>query len=133
MQLPPMIVISLHVLAGALWAGSSFGLTRNGGLDAERLFPPQMVAALLVVLTEGYLWKTLHDGAVGPMEHALGPGVGGAMIALAAQAFIGAPALGALRRNADDLAAAPSPGPVRSSRGALLAIATVAMAAARYA
>ncbi len=133
MQLAPMIVISIHVLAGVFWAGSSFGLARNGGLGAERLFAPQMVAAALVVLSGGYLWKTLHEGALGPMERVLGLGVGGAVIALAAQVFIAAPALKALRANAGDRAARRRLVLAGRAAAALLALATLAMAAARYA
>jgi hypothetical protein len=125
--------ISIHVLAGVFWAGSSFAMARNGGLGAERLFAPQMGAALIVILSGGYLWKTLHEGAFGPMEKSLGLGVASAVLALAIQTGLAAPALRTLRRVADDRVARRRLLYANRVVAILLAATTIAMAAARYA
>ena len=53
MQIALVIALSLHVLSSVFWAGSSFTLARTGGLGGEKLFRPQMGAALVAILTGG--------------------------------------------------------------------------------
>ena len=66
MQTALIITLSLHILAAVFWAGTSFTLARIGGLGGEQLYRPQMGAAVIAVLTGGYLWHLAHDGAFGP-------------------------------------------------------------------
>lgn len=132
MQLVLIIAISIHVLAGVFWAGSSFAIAWNGGIGAERLFAPQMGAALMVIFSGGYLWKTLHEGSFGSMEQSLGLGVAAAIVALAIQVGLTAPALRTLRRVTDDSVARGRLLAANRVVAILLAVATIAMAAARY-
>lgn len=129
-----MIAISLHVLAAVFWAGSTFALTRTAGGGSERLFGPQMVAAAVAILSGGYLWRTLHQGAFETMEQILGVGIAGALVALVVQGVVVGGALRNLRLQAGN-------GDAQRARillahriaAALLAVTAISMAAARYA
>jgi hypothetical protein len=133
MQLALITAISLHVLAAVFWAGSSFTVARMGD-GGQRLFPAQMGAAAIAILTGGYLWRTLHDGASGPMEQFLGVAVVSALGALVVQVAIAGPAIRRLSRGSTTETIARS-AIVTANRIAapLLAIATILMAGARYA
>ncbi|MDB5580095.1 MAG: hypothetical protein JWR80_5271 [Bradyrhizobium sp.] len=134
MQLTLLIVTSLHVLSAVFWAGTAFAVARLGGTGGERLFGPQMGAAVIVVLTGGYLWKTLHEGALGPMERFLGIGVGASLLALILQAAIIAPKLRKLSGDAKGVASARSAIVIGNRLAAVcLALAAITMAGARYA
>ncbi len=85
MPLLLMILLSLHVLAAIFWAGSTFTLARNGGTGAEALFRPQMGAAVLVVLTGGYLWHLTQSSATGASPAVLGLGALAALVAAGIQ------------------------------------------------
>jgi hypothetical protein len=64
-----MAAIALHVLSGVFWAGSTFVLARSGGIGAERLAYPQVVAVLGGIVLWGLrgllilqAWQaTFHD------------------------------------------------------------------------
>jgi len=116
MQMVLIVLIGLHILAGVFWAGSTFAIVRSGGAGAPALFGPQMGAATLTVLAGIGLWGMLHRGGMGPMEHTLALG---ALCAVAAAGVQGA----TRRKN-----------PLKGQRiaAALLAIAVVCMAIARY-
>jgi cytochrome bd-type quinol oxidase subunit 2 len=103
----------------------------NGG---ERLFAPQMGAAAVAVVTGAYLWLTLHESSFGVMEQFLTAGALCALLAVAIQAIVIGSTLRALHRRGDDDAKARSRMLVTHRVAAvLLVVATVAMAAARYA
>jgi len=129
-----MIAISLHVLAAVSWAGSTFAMARTRGTGSERLFGPQMAAAAVAILSGGYLWRTLHQGIFETMERILGVGVACALLALAIQVFVAGGALRNLRRQAGDGDAQRSRIAMAHRAAALLlAVTTLAMAAARFA
>ena len=129
-----MIAISLHVLAAVFWAGSTFAVASMAGSGSERLFVPQMVAAVVTILFGGYLWHTLHQGVFETMEKVLGVGVASALIALVVQVVVVGGALGNLRRHVGDADAQRSRIVVAHRLAAvLLAVATLAMSAARFA
>lgn len=134
MQLTLVLAISLHVLAATFWAGSSFALARMAGNGSEKLFAPQMAAATLAILTGAYLWHTLHEGSFGITERLLGAGAVAAVLALALQAMVVGGALRQLRRSENGNTRPRSHIAIGHRAAAfLLAIAAVAMAAARYA
>ncbi|MES2069200.1 MAG: hypothetical protein V4488_02550 [Pseudomonadota bacterium] len=134
MQYVLMIVLSLHVLTAVFWAGSTFTLARTAGSGSERLFRPQMGAAAVVVLTGGYLWHAVHEGGVGPMERFLSAGALCALAAVAVQAIFVGTALRKSRNSENDKPALGSRIAVAQRVAAgLLIVATVCMAAARYA
>jgi hypothetical protein len=117
MQTTLIIVISLHVLAGVLWAGTSFTLARTGGAAAERLFRPQMGAAVIAVLTGGYLWHLLHEGGFGTTEKVLALGALCAVAAAGVQGAMGAAATRKLARAGRcSRALARRPGPADRGR-----------------
>jgi hypothetical protein len=86
-------VLSLHLLAGVFWAGTTFGLALTGGAG-ERLFRPQMGAATIAILAGGYLWSQLHASGFGGSEPVLGFG---GLCAVAAAGVQGALAGRAIR------------------------------------
>ena len=122
MQLLMIISIALHVLSSVFWAGSTFVLARSGGMDAGKLFRPQMGAASLAVLTGGVLWGLAHRGGFGTMEMTLAVGAAAALTALAVQALVVGRAL---------RAGAAVAVPYRISAG-LLMLTLICMATARY-
>jgi hypothetical protein len=132
MQLALAIAAALHVLTAIFWAGSNFAAARPS-IPGERLFFPQMGAALIAILSGGYLWSTLHAGSEGPMERALEIGAISAILALLVQLVLATPVVVRLR-------SAPAPQQPPSAKvklsnrlaSLLLAIAAVCMAAARY-
>jgi len=127
------IAVSLHILAAVFWAGSTFAVARSGGSGAVKLFFPQIGAALVAILAGGYLWHHLHSNGFGPFEQRLAIGAVAALIALLVQVAGAGPVIGRLRRGGAE--SAPVPGRVAVAyriAAILLAIATLAMAAARY-
>src|SRR5947209_18996170 len=108
MQIALVIAISLHVLYGVFWAGSSFTLARSGGAGGEPLFRPQMGAAAIAVVTGGYLGHLLHAAAFGPSEQVLMVGILAALIAAGVQGAVGGRAIRALRAGKVDETAARS-------------------------
>jgi hypothetical protein len=128
-----MAAISVHVLAGVFWAGSTFALARNGMRGLQQLFKPQMAAAGVAVLSGGYLWQSFHKGAFGRAENILVIAMGLAIVALAVQGLSGGLALRAMRRGAH-AGAAPRPrvAVVFRATAILLAVTVVGMVAARY-
>jgi hypothetical protein len=129
-----LIALSLHVLAATFWAGSTFALVRMAGKGSEPLFAPQLGAAAVAVATGAYLWLTLHEGSFGISEQLLTTGALCALVAAAIQAVVVGGAIKKLRRHGSDDAKARSRVVVAQRFAAfLLAVATVAMASARYA
>ena len=131
MQLALIIVLSLHILAGVFWAGTSFALARTGGLGAAQLFLPQMGAALVAVLAGAYLWSLLQAAAFGRVEQVLAVGAGCAVVAAGVQGALCAPAVRALQTNTSDEARARIALGQRIGAG-LLAVTVICMAAPRY-
>src|SRR5256885_8663370 len=86
MQTALIIALSLHVLSSVFWAGSSFTLARTGGAAAVQLFRPQMGAAVVAILTGGYLGHLAHAGAFGTAEKILAAGAVAALVAVGVQA-----------------------------------------------
>jgi hypothetical protein len=133
MQQALMAALSLHVLAATFWAGSTLALARTGGGGSERLFGPQMGAAVIAVLTGAYLWRTLHEASFGPMERWLTAGALCALLAATVQAVFAGGALRRLNRHRDDAAARSRIAVAHRVAAVLLVVATLCMAAARYA
>ena len=53
---PLMAALTVHVLSGVFWAGSTSAMANLGSIDAARLFPFQMGSAGLTVLTGLAMW-----------------------------------------------------------------------------
>jgi hypothetical protein len=95
MSILVIMALSLHALAAVFWAGATFVLARNPDFGAEKWLRPQMISALIAVLTGAYLWHLLHEGGFGPMEGVL---AFGALSAIAAAGVQGALVGGSIRR-----------------------------------
>jgi uncharacterized membrane protein len=133
MQFILAATLSLHVLASMFWAGTSFTLARLGGAGGEKLFRPQMGAAVIVVLTGGYLWHLAHEGSFGTTEQLLAAGALCAIIAAGVQGAIGGRAIRALRNGAiGEVDAHDKIATAQRIAAVLLAIAAICMGAARY-
>jgi len=134
MQIALIIALSLHVLSSVFWAGSSFTLARTGGLGGEKLFRPQMGAAVVAILTGGYLGHAVHEGAFGTAEKLLAAGALAALVAAGVQGLIGGRAILSLRGGTTDSAGARSRlATAQRIAALLLAVTAVCMGAARYA
>ncbi len=130
MQIALVITLSLHVLSTVFWAGTSFALARTGGAGGEQLFRPQMGAAVVAVLTGGYLG---HAGTFGTTEQVPAIGALAALIAAGVQGAIGGRAIRSLRVGKTDEAVARSRiAAAQRIAAVLLAVAAVCMGAARY-
>ena len=134
MQVLLIVTLVLHVLTGVFWAGTTFTLALTVGAHADRLFRPQMGAAVVVVLTGALLWHLAHK-AFGTAELLLAVGALCAIAAAGVQGMVTGPVL---RKHAtgggserSSLHARMVPGQ-RAAAG-LLAVTVICMAAARYA
>jgi uncharacterized membrane protein len=133
MQIALIIALSLHILSTVFWAGTSFTLARTGGVGGEQLFRPQMGAAVIAVLTGGYLGHLVHAGAFGTAEQILAVGALAALVAAGVQGAIGGGAIRSLRTGTADEADARSRiAKAQRVAAGLLAVTAVCMGAARY-
>ena len=133
MQTALVIAVSLHVLSGVFWAGSSFTLARTGGAGGELLFGLQMGAAVIAVVTGGYLGHLLHSAAFGPSEQVLMVGIIAALIAAGVQGAVGGRAIRAWRAGkVDETSARSRIAAAQRIAAALLALTAICMGAARY-
>jgi hypothetical protein len=128
MQITLIVTAVLHVLSGVFWAGSTFALARTGNGMAQRLFRPQMGAAVIAVMTGGLLWFLFHRGPAGATQYVLALGAVCAVLAAGVQ---GAFVARSLRRPAGATDAARLAVAQRTA-AALLAVTVICMAAARY-
>src|SRR5258708_15163832 len=96
MQIALIVALSLHILSSVFWAGTSFVLARTGGIGGEQLFRPQMGAAVIAVLSGGYLGHLVHAGSFGTAEQILAVGALGALVAAGVQGAIGGGAIRSL-------------------------------------
>src|SRR5260370_39598188 len=97
MQIALIIALSLHILTGVFWAGTSFTLAGTGGAGGGQLFRPQMGAAVIAVLSGFYLAHLVHSATFGTTEQVLGVGALAALIAAGVQGAIGGRAIRSLR------------------------------------
>ncbi|HJR75158.1 MAG TPA: hypothetical protein VJ806_16155 [Luteimonas sp.] len=133
MQTVLIIALSLHVLAAVFWAGGTFVMARGAG-DGPRLAKPMAGAALVTLLSGGYLWRALHGAAFGKPETVLAVGIACALLAFALQAGGGAVTRGQIKRGvltADSARARMIA--IQRIAAPLLAIAIVTMVSARFA
>jgi hypothetical protein len=134
MQLALVIAISVHILAATFWAGSTFALARMAGAGSEKLFFPQLAAALFAIVAGSYLWRTLHESSLGTTEKLLATGALTAFLALAIQVAVVGGTLRQLRKtNSDNPSGRSRVAVAHRAAAVLLAIAAVTMAASRYA
>ena len=128
-----LLAAPLHVIATVFWAGSTFALARTDGAAMERLFKPQLAAAVLAFATGGFLGHVLHAHAFGRTEQALFAAIAASAIALLVQLAGVGRAMRALRDGARDQAG-PRALATAAHRVAavLLALAAIGMATARY-
>ncbi len=131
MQISLILAVSLHVLSAAGWAGLTFAMARTGAAQIERLFVPQMGAAVTAMLSGAWFWALAHRGAFGRSETLLAFGVACALMALAIQAATGAMAV---RGPPDHTGAAVRSRAAIGQRvsAGLLALTLIAMGSARY-
>jgi hypothetical protein len=134
MQIALIITLSLHILSAVFWAGTSFTLARTGGIGGEQLFRPQMGAAVIAVLTGGYLWHLVHAGSFGTAEQILAVGALCALAAAGVQGAVGGRAIRSLHAGkADEAGERSRIATAQRIAAALLAVTAVCMGAARYA
>jgi hypothetical protein len=127
MSITLLVTFMLHVASGVFWAGSTFALAETGAASADKLFRPQMGAAVVAVITDGVLWLYLHL-----QEPVLALGVLAALLAAGVQGALCGPALRQLARaDGNDVPQARVALGHRIAAG-LLALIVLCMAAGRY-
>ncbi len=129
-----IVMLALHIVPAVFWLGSCVVLAKNGGAGSERMFRPQMAAAVVTVFFGVGLWSMLHRGGMGPTEMFLAVG---ALCAIAAAGAEGALVGGSIRKLRSG-ALAEAEARKRMGRGqgiaaGLLIVAFLCMAGARYA
>jgi len=130
MQMLIAAAVVVHAVAAVFWMSSSGMLARSGGLAAEKLFPRQMGAALVAVLTGGFLWSQLHTGGFGAYEMVL---AGGAMLALLAAIVQGVGVGTSLRKlKTDEPAARKAMAGANRAAAGLLGLCFICMIVARF-
>jgi len=130
-QISLVLAVSLHVLSAVGWAGFTFAMARTSAAQFERLFVPQMGAAVTAALSGVWFWGLAHRGGFGLPETLLAFGVVCALMALAIQAITG---VMTVRGSTDQGESAARSRAVIGQRisAALLAFTLIAMASARY-
>jgi hypothetical protein len=115
------------------WAGSTFALARTGATSADKLFRPQMGAAVVVAITGGVLWHLLHPLVFGSQEQALALGALAALLAASVQGALCGPALRQLTRaDGNDVRSQAQVALGQRIAAGLLVVTVLCMAAARY-
>jgi hypothetical protein len=128
-----IVGLSLHILSSTFWAGTSFTLARTGGLGGERLFRPQIGAAVVSVLTGAILWGITYGTAFGPSQKILALGAVCAIIAAVLQMVLGGRTIHALKKGLIEEAGALSLiTKVQRPAAGLLAVTIISMALSRY-
>src|SRR5215831_17532014 len=132
MQVTHLVTQVLHIGSGVFWAGSTFALARTA-TSADPLFRPQMGAALVAIVSGGYLWHLLHPSGFGTQEQVLALGALSAILAVSTQAALCGPALRQIKR-VDDKGGQLQSRVALGQRVAagLLALTVICMAVARY-
>jgi hypothetical protein len=134
MQTILIITVSLHVLVGVFWAGSTFALSRTGAAGVEQLAIPQLGAAVVAVLTGAVLWRFFQNGPLGTSGKILAVGIACALLAGGVQAVLGLRTIRRLGR-AEPAEAGRLRGRLAIAQrvaAALLTVTVISMAAARY-
>ncbi len=132
MQMLIALAVVVHALAAVGWMSSSGMLARNGGLGAETLFPRQMGAALIAVLTGGFLWGQLHTGGFGVYEMVLGGGAIAAIAAAGVQGVVVGTAARKLKAGGDAAALRKTMAGANRIAMALLGLCFICMIVARF-
>ena len=132
MDILMIIVIALHAMSGVFWAGSTAAMANLGPLSAPnagRIFPGQMIAAGIVVLTGIILWAVWRGGALGTSEIILLVGIVCAIVAAGIQGAI----VGRSRRNGT-ISAEAQPKVVTAYRitAGLLMLTVITMVTSRF-
>ncbi|WP_210168302.1 hypothetical protein [Mesorhizobium sp. 1M-11] len=97
MDLYPLIAtLTIHVLAGVFWAGSTSAMANLGDASAARLFPFQMGSAAMTLATGAGMWWFQLGGSFGLHEQILLVGLVAAVLAAAVQILFVGRARGAL-------------------------------------
>lgn len=132
MQMLIAAAVVIHAFAAVFWMSSSGMVARSGGQGAEALFPRQMGAVLVVVLTGGFLWSQLHSGGIGAYEIVLGGGALLALIAAGIQGAVVGTSLGKLKAGGDVTAARKTVAGANRAAVALLGLCFACMIVARF-
>ena len=131
MQMLIAALVVVHAVAAVFWMSTSGAVARAKGQGAEILFPRQMGAALIAVLTGGFLWGQLHAGGVGAYEMILGGGAALAVLAWVVQGAMVGTSLGKLKTANADAARKTMAGANRIAMG-LLGLCFICMIVARF-
>jgi hypothetical protein len=128
-----LVTFVLHIAFGVFWAGSTFALARTGAASADKLFRPQMSAAVVVIITGGVLWHLLHPLVFGSQEQVLALGALAALLAASVQGALCGAALRQLARaDGNDVRSQAQVALGQRIAAGLLVVTVLCMAAARY-
>ena len=83
-----MVILTVHVLAGVFWAGSTSAMANLGSPEAVKLFPFQMGSAGLTVIAGLLLWYFQLGAQFYTHEQIMLAGIAAAIVAGAIQGNI---------------------------------------------
>ena len=132
MQILIAVAVVVHALAAVFWMASSGMVARMAGKGAETLFPRQMGAVLVVVLTGGFLWRLLHTGGFGAYEWILAGGAACALVAAVVQGVVVGTSAGRLKAGGDEAKLRGAMAGANRAASALLGICFICMIVARF-
>jgi len=132
MQILIILAIAVHVMAAVFWMGTTASQARTGAGAAENLFPRQIGAAVMSMLTGGYLWSRLHAGGFGAYEKVLAAGAACAVLALAIQVAGVGMRMRKLKTADDPAAVRKGMAVAHRIAGGLLAVTLICMVIARF-
>jgi hypothetical protein len=128
MPIKLLVTFTIHVASGIFWAGSTFALAETGAASADKLFRPQIGAAVVVIITGSVLWQLLH-----PQGPVLALGALTALLAAGVQGTLCGPGLRQLARgDGTDVRTRARVALGHRIAAGLLALTVLCMAAGRY-
>lgn len=132
MQTLLMILLALHVVSTIFWAGTTIVVARFANDAAGRLMRPQWSAAVVAIITGGWLGHTVHN-AIGPVEKVLMVGVASGLVAFTVQTTLFVRRLRVQRIEGADVAIGADYIKWQRISGFFLMIAALLMGASKYA
>jgi hypothetical protein len=132
MQILIIIAIAVHAVSAVFWMGTTANQAQMGAAAAEILFPRQMGAAIVSVLTGGFLWSQLHAGGFGTYEMILAAGAACAVLALVILVAGVGTRLRGLKAGGDQAAIRKAMAVTYRITAALLGVALICMVIARF-
>ncbi|HTK35177.1 MAG TPA: hypothetical protein VL358_07825 [Caulobacteraceae bacterium] len=134
MQMLPLLILPLHMLAALAWAAPAILVALNRGVGGETFLRLEMGAAVVAFASGAYLWSLYYGAHFGTPQAILAVGVVAAIAAAGVQgAMVGPAARRLAKGEITEEAARPRIALAYRTAAVLLVIAAVCMVMARQA